>query len=166
MADLKIAYGSSAALTITLASLASDTNLLAGRESTAIDNTSNLYLDYLLSGKVTTGSSPTTGRSIDIYVYALMEDSTYPDVLTGADSSKTITNAQVRDSSLVLATSMATIATSDISYYFAPVSIAALYGGSLPKKFGVFVVHNTAVNLNSTGSNQAIYVTPVYGTSS
>ena len=95
-----------------------------------------------------------------------MEDSTYPDVLTGADSSKTITNAQVRDSSLVLATSMATIATSDISYYFAPVSIAALYGGSLPKKFGVFVVHNTAVNLNSTGSNQAIYVTPVYGTSS
>ena len=163
MADQKIAYGSSAALTITLASLASDTNLLAGRESTAIDNTSNLYLDYLLSGKVTTGTSPTTGKSINIYV--LMEDSTYPDVLTGTDSNKTITNAQVRDSSLVLAISMATIATSDISYYFAPVSIAALYGGSLPKKFGVFVVHDTAVNLNSTGSDQAIYVTPVYGTS-
>ena len=43
MADQKIAYGSSAALTITLASLASDTNLLAGRESTAIDNTCLLY---------------------------------------------------------------------------------------------------------------------------
>ena len=86
MADQKIAYGSSAALTITLASLVSDINLLAGCESTAIDNTSNLYLDYLLSGKVTTGTSPTTGKSINIYVYALMEDSTYPDVLTGTDS--------------------------------------------------------------------------------
>jgi len=55
--DTKIAYGSSSNLTITLDSLASDTNFLAGRESTEIDNE---YVDYLLSGKVTTGTSPTT----------------------------------------------------------------------------------------------------------
>ena len=38
MADLKLAYGTASDVTITLASLASDTNLLTGRESTAVDN--------------------------------------------------------------------------------------------------------------------------------
>ena len=47
MADLKLAYGTASDVTITLASLASDTNLLTGRESTAVDNTSSLVLDYL-----------------------------------------------------------------------------------------------------------------------
>ncbi|NBW19056.1 MAG: hypothetical protein EBR82_64880 [Caulobacteraceae bacterium] len=67
MADVKIYYVSPSDATITLASLASDTNLLAGRESNAIDNSSNLYLDYLISGKVTTGTSPTTARSIEVW---------------------------------------------------------------------------------------------------
>ena len=42
MADQKIAYASSASATITLASLASDTNLLAGRESDVVSNATDL----------------------------------------------------------------------------------------------------------------------------
>ena len=40
--------------------------------------------------------------------------------------------------------------------------VAALFGGTLPAKFVVFVTHNTAVNLNSTGGNHVISITPVY----
>jgi hypothetical protein len=62
MADLKLSYPAASDLTITLASLGSDTNLLTGRESATIDNSTNLYLDYLISGKITAGTSPTAAR--------------------------------------------------------------------------------------------------------
>jgi hypothetical protein len=165
MADQKIEYASSAAMTVSPASLASDTNLLAGVESTAVDNTSNKYLDYLLAGKLTTGSSPTDVRQIQIYVYGQLEDTpVYPDVIDGSSSGETITSDDIRDAALRLAAVMPTNNTSDRTYYFGPLSVAALFGGSVPKRWGVFVVHNTGVNLNSTGGNQAIWYTPIYAT--
>lgn len=162
--DTKIEYAASSNLTITLASLASDTNLLAGRESSEVVNTANLYVDYLLSGKITTGTSPTTARVIEVWVVGLLDDSTYPDVFDGTDSAETITNAGIKNSICRLAASIDTTSTSDVVYFFGPVSVAALFGGRIPKKFVVFVTHNTAVNLNSTGSNHQITVTPVYYT--
>lgn len=164
MANIKIEYAASSALTITLASLGTSATWVAGRESTEVDNTSNKYLDYLLAGKITTGTSPTDAREIRIYVVGLIEDSTYPDVFDGTDSAETVTSVQIRDSCMRLATVIATNNTSDRTYWFAPVSIAALFGGAMPKKFVVFVTHSTGVNLNSTGGNHAIYVTPVYET--
>lgn len=166
MADVKIEYGSSSNLTITLASLATSSTWLAGRESTAVDNSSNKYLDYLLSGKVTVGTSPTASTEIRVYVVALMDDSTYPDVFDGTDSAETVTSAGVGSAFLKLASVISVDATtSDRVYYFGPVSVASLYGGDCPKKFVVFVSHNTGVNLNSTGSNHQVTVTPVYLTS-
>lgn len=160
--DTKIAYALSSNLTITLASLASDTNLLAGRESTAVDNTTNLYVDYLLSGKVTTGTSPTASRIIEIHVIGLLDDSTYPDVFDGTDSDETISGSGTKGAIARLAASIDTVNTSDKTYYFGPVSVAALFGGALPKKFVVFATHSTGVNLNSTSGNHQITVTPVY----
>lgn len=164
MADIKLAYASSAALTITLASLGSSATWVAGQESTAVDNTSNKYLDYLLGGKITTGTSPTAAREIRVYVAALVEDSTYPDVLDGTDSAETITSADIRDAALKLAAVLATNDTSDRTYWFGPISVAALFGGVMPKKFVVFITHNTGVALNATGGNHAIYQTGVYET--
>lgn len=163
--DIKIAYGSSSALTITLASLpTTDANLLAGREGTWIDNTSNLYADYLIAGKITTGTSPTVNKSIQVFVVGLMEDSTYPDVFDGTDSAKTVSSAGTKNNICKPVAVMVVSASSDVTYSFGPVSVASCFGGVVPKKFGIFVVHDTAVNLNSTGSNHAIYVTPVYST--
>ena len=164
MANVNMAYAASSALTITLAALASDTNFLTGRASNVVDNTTLLYLDYLLAGKITTGTTPTTGREIRVYVVGLMEDSTYPDVFDGTNAGKTVSSAGTRDSVCKLAAVMATGSTSDQAYYFGPISVAALFGGVLPKKFQVFVVHSTAVNLNATSANQAIYVTGTYNT--
>lgn len=166
MADIKTAYAASSNLTCTLASLATSSTWLAGQESTEVVNTTNLYLDYLLSGKVTVGTSPTASTEIRVYVVGLMDDSTYPDVFDGTDSAETVTSAGVGSAFLKLAAVLPVDATtSNRVYHFGPVSVAGLFGGNVPKKFVAFVAHNTAVNLNSTGSNHQLTVTPVYATS-
>jgi hypothetical protein len=164
MPDIKIAYGSAFDLTITLASLASDTNLLDGRESAAIDNTTDKMLDYLVSGKITTGTSPTTARSIQIWAVASFDGTSWPDVFDGTDSAELISLANVKNSSVCrLVDELSTTSTSNEDYYFAGVSIARLFG-SVPPKFVLFVTHNTGVALNATAGNHVIRVQPVYRT--
>jgi len=166
MSDAKIAYGVSADLTITLASLATSADHTVGRESTAIDNSSNLFLDYLLGGKITTGTSPTDAKSIRVYVYGQVDDApVYPDVFDGTDSAETVTSATIRDTCLKLAAILATNDTSDRTYWLPPISILNLFGGLvLPQRWGAFITHDTGVNLNSTGSNQALWATGIYQT--
>ena len=164
MASQKLVYAASADLTITLASLATDANLLTGRESTVVDNSSNLYLDYLISDKITTGTSPTTAKCIEVWAYAAQNDTPlYPDVFDGTDSAETITNIEIKQVALRLVAVMTTTSTSNIAYYFPPTSIAQLFG-QVPKKWGIFVTHNTGVNLNATGGNHVISAVGIYAT--
>ena len=171
MADIKTAYASSAALTITLASLGTNSSLVVGRESTSVDNTSNKYLDYPVAGKITTGTSPTAGV-IEVWAYGQLDDTpTYSDSFTGTDNPKTMTTRDILLSGCAWIATLVTTATTNVTYWFGPVSLACafsrLYGGGIlvPKKWGLFVTHNTAVNLNSTGSNHACWHTGVYMTS-
>src|SRR5437870_5532261 len=105
-ADIKSKYPSTSttALTLTLASLASDTNLLAGRASTAIDNTTNVDLDHLLSGAIRTGTTPTVSTTIEVWVYSYLSIASgtpaYADGITGTDANKTITSTNVKNSAL------------------------------------------------------------------
>ena len=165
-ANVKGAYGSSAAYTISLASLASDTNLLAGRCGASVDNTSNLYIDYLLAAnKVTTGTSPTGGQ-IELWIYGSYDDTpTYPDTLLGTDANKTLTNTNIKTSALAPWVIIPVTTTSNVGYPARPISLVSLPGGlGIPKYHGIFVVHNTGVNLNSTGGNHVISYTGVYQT--
>lgn len=164
MADIKVAYGTASDATITLASLASDTNLLAGRESAEIVNTSTLALDYLISGKITAGTSPTASRSIEVWAVGSWDGTNWPDVFDGTESAETVTSADIKASVCRLIAAMATANNSDRTYHFGPVSVAAAFGGVVPPKFVVFVVHNTGVNLNSTAGNHQIRLQPVYET--
>ena len=164
-ADLKLAMATSAAFTITLASLATSATLVAGRESTAIDNGTNLYLDYLIGGKVTTGTSPTDNKMIVVYAYGAVNDTpTFPDVFDGTDSDETVTSVAIRNASLSWLFSSDTDNTSDRAYWFSPTSLASRFGGIVPDQFGLFVTHDTAVNLNATGGNHALSHTGVYQT--
>lgn len=164
MADIKLKYPStsSVALTIDLSSLASGAvNVYtAGRESTAVDNTTNNDVDHLLSGVIRTGTSPTVSRSINIYAYANISSSagtpTYPDVLDGTDSAETFTSANVMGSTVKFVASILVDATTGRDYFFGPVSMASVFGGSLPKFWGVFVSHDTNVALDSTPGNHVL----------
>lgn len=172
MADLKLAYGTASDVTITLASLASDTNLLAGRESTAVDNTSSLVLDYLVSGKITAGTAPTnTGsKTIEVWAVGSWDGTNWPSVFDGTDSDETVTSADIKASVCRFVAAMACDTTADREYFFGPVSLASAFGGTLPPKFAFFVTHNlrtttpTGVALNSTAGNHQIRLQPVYQT--
>jgi hypothetical protein len=164
MADIKVAYGTASDLTITLASLASDTNLLTGRESATIDNTSTLALDVLVSGKVTAGTSPTASRSIEVWAVGSWDGTNWPDVFDGTESAETITSADIKASICRFVAAMATANTSDRTYHFGPVSLAAAFGGVLPPKVVLFVTHSIGVALNATAGNHQIRLQPVYET--
>jgi hypothetical protein len=164
MADLKLSYPAASDLTVTLASLASDTNLLTGRESAVIDNTANLYLDILISGKITAGTSPTASRSIEVWAIGSWDGTNWPDVFDGTESAETITSADIKASVCRFVAAMATANTSDRTYHFGPVSLASAFGGTLPPKVVVFITHSTGVNLNSTAGNHQIRLQPVYQT--
>jgi hypothetical protein len=164
MADLKLAYGTASDVTITLASLATDANLLTGRESAAIDNTSLLVLDYLVSGKITAGTSPTAAKSIEVWAVGSWDGTNWPDVFDGTDSAETITSADIKSSVCRFVAAMATANTSDRVYHFGPVSLAAAFGGVLPPKVVLFITQSTGVALNSTSGNHQIRLQPVYQT--
>ena len=164
MADLKLSYPSASDLSITLASLASDTNLLTGRESATIDNSTNLYLDFLISGKITAGTSPTASRSIEVWAVGSWDGTNWPDVFDGTESAETITSADIKASVTRYLAAMATANTSDRAYHFGPVSLASAFGGTLPPKVVLFITHSTGQNLNSTAANHQIRLQPVYQT--
>ena len=161
-ADIKVKYPatSSVALTLGVASLASDSSMLAGRASAAVDNTTNVDQDHLVSGTIMTVTSPTAAKTIEVWAYASWKTVTgtpsYPDSITGTDANKTMTSVNVKFGSLARVAAITVDTTSNQSYYFAPVSIAQLFG-SMPKFWGLFVVHDTAVALNSTAGNHAFH---------
>lgn len=160
MATLTPSYAASSALTITLASLATSSSLLVGVESNQVDNTTNKYSDALLEGFITTGTTPTTSTQILVYAWGsnVSLATTAKDSLDGTDSAETITSAGVGYGFLKLIISLTVdSATSNRRYDFGDISVATILGlPVLPPYWGVFVTHNTGVNLNSTAGNHAI----------
>ena len=163
MADIRTRYPvtSTQAITITLASLANDSsNFLAGRESTQVDNTTNVDLDHLVSGVIRAGTTPTVNNRIEIWAYAPRRVAsgtpTYPDVFDGTNSDETATSRNVLFSALRLLHTIIVDATSDRDYFIPPTSVAALFGGQLPQFWGLFVINGSGVALNATGGNHVI----------
>lgn len=164
MTTQSINYAASTAITISLASLGTSSTFVAGAESNQIDNSSNKYVDALVQGKITEGTTPTANTQILIYVWGSDTDITGAnlDTLDGADSAETLTSVGVRNGMLKLGAALdVDTNTSNRVYWISAFSVAALFGGSMPKFWGLFVTHNTGVNLNSTGGNHVLQYTGI-----
>jgi hypothetical protein len=145
MATTKAAYASSASITITLNSLGS-TN---ARESTAIDNGTNLYLDAHVRVTVNVGSvsgSPV----VHVYAYGSEDGSTYPDTVTGSDAAVTL-----EDPTVLRLAAVIPCPTSSKAYESDVLSIARLYGGVLPRKWGIVVKNSTGAAFSGSGCSAA-----------
>jgi hypothetical protein len=138
-----------------LANLGSDSTFLAGRESNQVDNTTNKYIDCLVSGFVSVGTTPTANTNVNIYVWGADTSlaTTGLDVLDGTDSAETLTNTGILNALRFGASVAVPAATSNLQYIVLPFSVAQLFGGVMPKFWGLFVSHNTAVNLRNTSVN-------------
>jgi hypothetical protein len=154
-ANAKLAYASSVDMTFTsVNSLASSSSLLAGASALAVDNTTNLYLDYSLGGffENNTGSAPTVSTEIDVWLYRAYNDTpTYPDTLAGTDAAKTVTTTAMLNSGLRQVASMVVAATtSQVNPFDA--GYLSQYWGSVPHLWSVWVVHNSGQALAATGN--------------
>lgn len=161
--DYTLGYQTQQQPTFALASLASSASLLAGYETSIVDNSTNKYSNYHASGFVTVGTTPTTNTTIEIWTFAQIENTpTYPDVFDGTAGAETITSQGIKDSILKLVAAITVDSTtSDRQYDFGPVSMQAVYGGTIPKRFGFFVTHDTGVALNATAANHQLNVLPI-----
>ncbi len=141
--------------------LATSATWIAGRESSEIDNTTNKYVDALVQGKVKVGTTPTANTTIAIYVWGADTSlaTTAIDVLDGTDSAETLTNTGVLGSALRLGAAIGVLVnTSDVVYNVAPFSVASLFGGVMPKFWGLFLAHNHTGALAATQSGLFSYV--------
>lgn len=144
MANVKLAYGTATALTFSnLSTLASGTLSAA---STAVDNTTNLYLDYLIEINVTVGTVVAPAQCL-IYAADTVDSTNFQDVtstlnlrLLGVLATPTSTNA----------------------YRSSAFSLAAAFGGVIPPKFQILVYNSTGAALTAgTGQYLGVYSTVV-----
>lgn len=152
------AYRASSAYTITLASLAASSTLVAGRCSTSKSNASNKDEHLGVAGVVTIGSSASAGF-IEVWAFAQRKDGTWPEIFTaaytGSDAARTVQSRSILRASAVLVAGISVAAGSNVAYPFRMVDLARLFGFA-PAEHALFVTHSTNVNLNSTAGNHSI----------
>lgn len=157
-------YANAFALTITLASLANDsTNLLAGQESNVIDNGTNVYPDIKLSGRITTGTSPVAGNTIEIWAYSVIDDSpntvVYPGGLTGSNAAITFASMNKKRAALRPVFRFTVDVTNNLSYDFSEISLGGIFRG-VPRHWGIVVINGSGAALHSTAGNHFIIAKP------
>lgn len=144
-------------IVISPASLATSATFVAGRESTQIDNTTTKYQHCFVQGSVMVGTTPTANTAINVYVWGSFVSlaTTALDVLDGTDSAETISSAGVLGTLLKLArTANVDAATSNLAYPFSLFEVATVLElAAVPPFWGIYLAHNTAVNLHATGGN-------------
>lgn len=144
MATIKSLYGTNnQAITCTITSLTNTSQ----RGSTAVDNTTNLFLDALVQLKIKTAAAATsaTGQVI-IYAYGTADGGTdYGDGVSGTDGAVTLTSPpNLRVLGIINAVANST------TYVSNPFSVASVFGGKLPDHWGIVVENETGATLDAT----------------
>lgn len=158
MANIKIEYGTaSQGITCTLASLADN----AARECTAIDNTSNKFVDAIvyLAIKLATGT-PVNEKAIFVWFYGTEDGTNYGDNASGADAAVTLRSPHNFRGPHVINTPDA----GALTYKAIIPSVAAFFGGVLPPKWGFVVENQAGIALDSTEGNHTKEYRGIYQT--
>jgi len=147
MGTSSVNYSSNTAITFDISSLGGSSTFVAGRESSQIDNTSNLYDDCIVNVDGITGhasTAPTVGQYIGLWLWGADTSlaTTAIDVLDGTDSAETLSHASVLNSLKFVAAPTVTVATAGLVYYIQPFSVASFFGGNMPKFWGLYLAHN------------------------
>jgi len=156
MATLRLSYGSSTAIVVTLASLAAS----SARQSTLVDNTGNTFVDAIVQVRVKLASgTPSGDRAVYIYAYGSEDGTDLTDNATGTDGAITLR----QPSNLRLLGAIDTPDSGGLSYVSHPMSLMQAFGGfGLPRKWGI-VVHNlSGVAFSATEGDHRKGYTGIY----
>ena len=140
--------GAASAVTITIASLAA----AAYQQSAAIDNSSNLYLDAVITGKIKSGASGTSATGfVTLYLYGY-DGTQYSNNASGSDAAFT---PDLLANLLPLFT--LAVQANATTYYFPYISIVAASGLLyLPQKWGLILYNGSGHALDTTAANHLI----------
>jgi hypothetical protein len=163
MATATVSYSSNTAITFDVSSLGTSSTFVAGRESSEIDNTTNKYMDAVVTCDGITGhasTAPTVGQYIGLWVWGADTSlgTTAIDVLDGTDSAETLGHVSVLNSLRFAAGPAVTVATAGLKYYIMPFSVASLFGGVMPKFWGLYLAHNHTGALAASQSGIWSYI--------
>lgn len=158
--DVTAKYRASANLTVTnLHGIASSSSHLSGWTSGTIDNTTDLDLDKIISAKFVAESAGLSAGEIQVRVYTMLDDSTWPDIFSsgteGTEGTATLHDTEIRDS-LPLLWSQVTDTSASRPYPMISRSIAALFGGAMPPKCALFVAQSTGTTLETSGNQVTV----------
>jgi hypothetical protein len=154
VATVKPAYaGSTSTISVTLASLANSTTLSTGyRQSAAVDNSTNLYLDALVTGKFTTASGAGATGYVGVFLYA-WDGTQYTNNATGSDAAYT---ADATANLLPICPPIAANVASS-SFYLPPTYVAAGAGlPFLPQKWGLIIQNVSGATFSSVAGSHLL----------
>lgn len=143
MATLKDAFAASTAFTITLASLTNG----SARQSTEIDNTTNLYVGAYIAVNIKMGTSPTSNTIISVYILRNDNNGTAirDDGAGASDAAITIKNAQV----IGTLSTGSSAATGDVLK-------GVFYVDNIGPKWSIAIKNDSGVTLDATGGNHVV----------
>jgi hypothetical protein len=153
MSDIKTKYGgSNQTITITLNSLAHD----AKRESDAVDNSTNCFLDALVQVRIATNTSSASTGDMSVYVYAYGSadgGTSCSGNASGGDASFGTDPQQLANCRLI---GVIYAPTQNKVYESDLLSVAGAFGGILPQRWGI-IVHNRTGQTLKAGDCSAVY---------
>lgn len=143
-------------ITLTIASLANN----GQRQSTVIDNSSNLFLDALVFLKIKSAAASTSATGyVNVYAFGTVDGgTTYSENAGASDAAITLTSPpNMRLIGVVNVVANAT------TYYSGLMSVAAAFGGILPERWGLVIENRTGATLDATGGSHAAIYQGIYG---
>lgn len=154
MPVLTTTYSTTTTITMNLSGLAASATYITGRESTQVDNTSTQYIDAIVHGDFTVGTTPAITGGLAVYVWGseVSLGTTPLKTLDGTDSDESLTTTELGMLKFASFTPVL-VNTSDTQYFIAPFSVAALFGGVMPKFWGLYVAHSTTAALRTNAAN-------------
>ena len=167
--DIKLKYLTDVAMTMTgIEDVDSSSTFIGGWTSNSVNNTTDLAVDYLVSGQFTTESTNRQAGFIYVYAYAAFNDTpTWPDLFSsgteGSVGAATVHDTEQRDSGMRLLAAIEVDNGASEVYTFPPTSIAQAFGGVVPAYWALFVTSNAATSTNDwcVASGTALYHAPV-----
>lgn len=166
MASVKLAYGSQATYMgdTSLQNFASSTT--AGKQGSVVDNSTDLYDDYLVQIKIVTASSPAAANDKAIYVYAAGAiDASSPvyagmPAASGTEGSYTFDDANYNPLALLGIVPVTAVSKT----YVATFGVAAAFGGMCPIKWVPVVRNYGGVTTSNTAGDNWLKAQGVYYT--
>lgn len=152
MSSLRLQYGASTPITISLANITNG----GAQESDLVDNTGNMFIDCIVQVRVKLQSGTPGGeRCVYVYAYGSEDGTELTDNATGSDA----TIGLRQPTNLRLLGVINTPDSGALAYASHPMSLMSAFGGfGIPRKWGIAVVNSTGLTFSGTeGDHRKAY---------